>query len=138
MTRIQTLSGKLQTDEAPALAWRGWVPETPRAALLFVHGLAEHSGRYLRTAVHFAERGFACYGFDLRGHGSSQGRRVHIRPKFRDGNADASCYRSGSPGKGVVSWTGRAIPSPLHGPSPWSLTPPLVPSRLCLEGAPIP
>ena len=29
----------------------------------------------------------------------------------------------------------RAIPSPLHGPGPWSLTPPLVPSRLCLEGA---
>ncbi len=79
MTRIQTLSGNLQTADAPALAWRGWVPEAPRAALLFVHGLAEHSGRYQRTAGNFAERGFACYGFDLRGHGSSQGRRVHIK-----------------------------------------------------------
>ena len=41
-----------------------------------------------------------------------------VCPKFRDGNAGASGYRSGSRGKGVVSWTGRAIPSPPHGQSP--------------------
>lgn len=72
------MTGTLRTSDAQALAWRGRVPENPRGIVLFVHGLAEHSGRYQRTAEHFAGLGFACYGFDLRGHGASQGRRVHV------------------------------------------------------------
>lgn len=78
MVPIQMTTGTLRTSDVQALAWRAWVPNDPRGLLLFVHGLAEHSGRYQRTAEHFAGLGFACYGLDLRGHGASQGRRVHV------------------------------------------------------------
>lgn len=78
MTAIQNPSGRLKTADGLDLFWRGWIPENPKAVLLFVHGLAEHSGRYVRTATHFAGRGVACYAPDLRGHGESQGLKVHV------------------------------------------------------------
>ena len=75
---IRMTTGSFRTSDAQSLAWRAWVPNDPRGILLFIHGLAEHSGRYQKTAEHFAALGFACYGLDLRGHGASQGRRVHV------------------------------------------------------------
>ena len=78
MTDIQNPSGRLKTAGGIELFWRGWAPEAPTAVLLFVHGLAEHSGRYARTAAHFAGRGLTCYAPDLRGHGESQGLKVHV------------------------------------------------------------
>ena len=41
----------------------------PKACLLLVHGMAEHIGRYQHFAAFMADKGFAVYGFDLRGHG---------------------------------------------------------------------
>ncbi|HEX6737435.1 MAG TPA: alpha/beta hydrolase [Vicinamibacteria bacterium] len=61
-----------------ALPWSARLPESPRAALLFVHGLAEHRGRYAHVLAHFAGRGYAAYAFDYRGHGQSPGIRVHV------------------------------------------------------------
>lgn len=61
-----------------ALLRRHWRVETPRAAVLIVHGIAEHSGRYEYVGNYLAERGFDTLSFDLRGHGESQGRRGHI------------------------------------------------------------
>lgn len=84
---METPSGKLKSGDGLELFWRGWVPAEPVAVLLFVHGLAEHSGRYERTARHFVGRGLACYGFDLRGHGLSEGGRVHV-DRFEDYLAD--------------------------------------------------
>jgi alpha-beta hydrolase superfamily lysophospholipase len=61
------------------LYWRAWLPQAaPRHALLFIHGLAEHSGRYENPAAYFAPRGYACYAVDYRGHGRSPGRRGHV------------------------------------------------------------
>jgi alpha-beta hydrolase superfamily lysophospholipase len=71
--------GTLATDDGLALYWQSWSPPgDPDGILLFVHGLAEHSGRYLNPVRHFVARGWACYGFDYRGHGQSPGRRVHV------------------------------------------------------------
>jgi alpha-beta hydrolase superfamily lysophospholipase len=53
--------------------------EAARGRLLWVHGFAEHSGRYVATLRWFAERGFDCWMVDLRGHGRSGGRRTFIR-----------------------------------------------------------
>lgn len=49
-----------------------------RGRLLWVHGFAEHSGRYLETLRWFAKRGFESWILDLRGHGLSGGERVSI------------------------------------------------------------
>jgi acylglycerol lipase len=87
---IQNVSGQMKAVDGLELFWRGWIPETPAAVLLFVHGLSEHSGRYVKTASHFAGHGLACYAPDLRGHGNSQGLKVHVN-RFDDylGDVDA-------------------------------------------------
>ncbi|MBO5943574.1 MAG: alpha/beta fold hydrolase [Bacteroidales bacterium] len=45
--------------------------EDPKAAILFIHGLCGKIGRMLPTMSHFAAEGYACIGFDMRGHGDS-------------------------------------------------------------------
>ncbi len=57
-----------------------WEPEDSivRAAVCLVHGLGEHTGRYEHVAQHLTESGYALLGFDLRGHGKSDGIRGHI------------------------------------------------------------
>ena len=57
---------------------RSWPVASPRAAVLLVHGVAEHSGRYEKVGQGLADAGFDVLGFDLRGHGESGGRRGHI------------------------------------------------------------
>jgi len=47
----------------------------PRAALLLVHGLGEHSGRYDHVGSYLAERGVSVFAYDHQGHGLSEGRR---------------------------------------------------------------
>lgn len=44
---------------------------TPRAAIQVNHGLAEHAERYARFAGAMAERGYAVYAHDHRGHGAT-------------------------------------------------------------------
>jgi len=75
---VRNEDGRVATADGLALYWRAWTPERARAALLFVHGLAEHSGRYAGPAGFFASRGYACYAVDLRGHGRSPGPRVDV------------------------------------------------------------
>lgn len=61
-----------------------WLPETAcKAVLLIVHGLAEHSGRYMNVVNHFVPLGYAVYGIDHLGHGKSDGTRVYVE-RFRD------------------------------------------------------
>jgi acylglycerol lipase len=63
----------------PLLFGRSWLPESrPRGAVFIVHGLAEHSGRYGATAAALVDAGFAVHAVDYRGHGRSEGRRVHV------------------------------------------------------------
>ncbi len=57
---------------------RSWLPPEPVRAIALVHGFGEHSGRYEHLGAWFAERNTAVHGFDLRGHGSSPGRRGHV------------------------------------------------------------
>jgi len=66
------------------LYFQSWLPESePRAVLLMVHGLAEHSGRYRNVVDHFVPLGYAVYGIDHLGHGKSDGTRVYVE-RFDD------------------------------------------------------
>ena len=59
---------------------QSWLPEgEPRAGLVLVHGLAEHSGHYAAIAEEFTRQGYAIHAMDLRGHGRSEGPRCFIR-----------------------------------------------------------
>lgn len=55
----------------------------PKASVLIVHGLRDHSGRYASLARELVKRGWAIYAYDLRGHGRSAGPRVWV-DKFED------------------------------------------------------
>jgi acylglycerol lipase len=66
------------------ICYRSWLPQgEPRAALLIVHGLAEHCGRYANVVDHFVPLGYAVYGVDHIGHGRSSGTRVFVK-RFAD------------------------------------------------------
>ncbi|HUG53064.1 MAG TPA: lysophospholipase [Vicinamibacteria bacterium] len=78
------MSGALRTewtaaaDGGPILVGRSWVSAAAPADVLLVHGLAEHSGRYEATAATLAAAGLAVHAVDYRGHGLSEGIRVHV------------------------------------------------------------
>ena len=58
---------------------QAWIPEGDvRAAVLFVHGLGEHCGRYTNVVDKLVPMGYALYGFDLPGHGKSEGVREYV------------------------------------------------------------
>ncbi|MCM5679184.1 lysophospholipase [Schlegelella sp. S2-27] len=80
VTPISSLA-ELTVADGTQLALRAWpAPETPaRAAVLIVHGLGEHSGRYEHVAQRLRSWGFAVTGYDHRGHGRSQGPRGGLR-----------------------------------------------------------
>ncbi|HEX7050312.1 MAG TPA: alpha/beta hydrolase [Longimicrobiales bacterium] len=59
--------------------YRSWEIPEPRAALVIVHGLCDHSGRYDAFAESIAAAGCSTFALDLRGHGRSDGRRGHVR-----------------------------------------------------------
>ena len=71
----------LTTSDGLELHCRSDPGESPRALLLFVHGLAEHVARLDATSAAMGERGFSTFRFDVRGHGASGGRRHHV-PHF--------------------------------------------------------
>lgn len=88
MTSIRRSESSFHTPGGLWLFQRAWLPAPgrsgeplipdPQCALLLVHGLAEHSGRYEHVASWFAARGCAVYAYDQRGHGRSDGDRCHV------------------------------------------------------------
>lgn len=64
---------------APDLLVRHWASAGRAwAAMLIVHGIAEHSGRYERTGDGFAAVGIEVAAIDLRGNGGSGGTRAYV------------------------------------------------------------
>ena len=58
---------------------QSWHPSgKTKAKLAIVHGVAEHSNRYVNLVNGLVESGFALYAFDQRGHGKSEGQRGYI------------------------------------------------------------
>ncbi len=60
------------------LHYRSWEATRPHAALLVLHGLGEHSGRYLELGGSMVEHDVSTFALDLRGHGLSEGRRGYV------------------------------------------------------------
>ncbi|MGH2402254.1 MAG: lysophospholipase [Candidatus Limnocylindria bacterium] len=62
-----------------ALRTLHWSPMKPAwAALLLVHGLGEHAGRYEAVARQMAAAGIAVHAYDQRGFGASGGPRAYV------------------------------------------------------------
>ena len=53
-----------------------WTPTTPKAVIVLIHSLGEHSTKYRKyVAKPLTKEGFAVLSFDLFGHGKSKGKR---------------------------------------------------------------
>ena len=70
---LKSESFELTAPGGHAVFYRALVPESPRAALLALHGLAEHSGYYGEAMDALAAAGVAVFAPDHRGHGYSGG-----------------------------------------------------------------
>jgi len=70
------------------LFYQAWLPAAgqPRAVLVNLHGLGDHSGLYPTLANYFPARGTALYAYDMRGNGRSPGQRAYLRGwhEYRD------------------------------------------------------
>ncbi len=68
-------TGSFESASGEDAFYRVWRAAKPSAALLLVHGLGEHSGRYDHVGNYLAERGVSVYALDHQGHGRSGGPR---------------------------------------------------------------
>lgn len=67
------------------LQGRVWLSQNsnPNGSVFLVHDLGEHSARYAHVGEEFSKKGYNFIGFDLRGHGLSEGKKGHAS-KFTD------------------------------------------------------
>jgi alpha-beta hydrolase superfamily lysophospholipase len=94
---------------------RHWQPESkPRTAVVLVHGVGEHSGRYMNVVGPLVEDGAAVYSYDQRGHGVSPGLRVHI-DRWTEYRGDLTTYMR------MVAEQAPDLPIVLYGHSMGSL-----------------
>ena len=68
---MKHLESSYKTHDGLNLYLQAWLPDAPKASLLLVHGLGEHSGRYSQLVEKLIEIGIAVFSFDGRGHGKS-------------------------------------------------------------------
>lgn len=80
---MATENGYLNGPDNTKLFHQCWLPDTDtRAVLILVHGLAEHSGRYMNLVNSLVPQGFGVYALDHYGHGKSGGKRIFV-PRFQ-------------------------------------------------------
>lgn len=58
--------------------YQAWIPNEPKAVVQFVHGGGGHSGLAPHLVNKLISERFAFFADDLRGHGRSEGDRVHV------------------------------------------------------------
>jgi alpha-beta hydrolase superfamily lysophospholipase len=69
-----TDQARFTDSDGVEIAYRTWSPrELARGAVVVLHGASDHSGRYARIAEALADRGWAVFALDQRGHGLTAG-----------------------------------------------------------------
>ena len=73
---LRILQTSRQSEDGVRLCFQAWEPDgRPRAIVALVHGLGEHVARHAPLGLDLVGAGYALMGFDLRGHGRSDGLR---------------------------------------------------------------
>ena len=93
------------TRDGIRILTRHWAAPDPRAAVLLVHGLGEHSGRYEHVGEQFAAAGLEGFAWDHRGFGASAGERAWLDSwsRFHDDVEDRlAAVRATVPGLPVI------------------------------------
>lgn len=99
---VRKQEGAIGVSDGRRMFHRRWLPDgDAKAAVVIIHGYAEHSGRYDWTGERLAEAGFATYALDLPGHGQSGGEQALVRSMnefLNDVRLFVSLVRGWSPG----------------------------------------
>jgi len=75
---MKSKEGRFKGKKDVEIFWQSWLPTRPKAVVVIVHGLGEHSGRYAHVAEALVIADCAVYAMDHRGHGKSGGARTLI------------------------------------------------------------
>ena len=76
---MQSSEGTFQGDAGLELYYQSWYPNgQPKAVLILIHGVAEHSDRYLNLVDILVPNNLIIYTYDQRGHGKSPGQRGYL------------------------------------------------------------
>ena len=76
----QHLEGTITAYDGLTIYHQSWLPDGDvKGAVMLVHGLGEHSGRYGHVAARLNDAGYAVHALDHRGHGRSDGTRVYVK-----------------------------------------------------------
>ena len=86
--------GTFVTPDHLTIYHQAWRPDNdPKAVVMLLHGLAEHSGRYAHVAHTFSDAGYAVHALDHRGHGRSSGKRTYVK-SYAQFQADILQFRT--------------------------------------------
>ena len=102
---MPSVTGRANTADGLELLTRHWKADDPWAAVLLVHGLGEHSGRYEHVGDHLAGAGIDTFAYDHRGNGRSDGPRGDIDrwSRYHDDMAERlAVVRESADGRPVV------------------------------------
>jgi len=76
---MQSSEGTFKAGSGLELFYQTWHPQgNPKAVLVVLHGVAEHSNRYINLVENLVPENIAIYTYDQRGHGNSPGQRGYI------------------------------------------------------------
>ncbi len=97
--------GKFKSIRDNHIYYQAWEPDGEvKGVLPIVHGLGEHSGRYMNIVQYFVPLGYVVYGMDHIGHGKSDGPREYVE-SFDDFSAVFGAYmamiKQWQPGKPI-------------------------------------
>src|SRR5258705_7896083 len=82
----------LTAPDGALLVYDMYEAAAPRAAVLGLHGWADHAGRWRDVGERLCAAGYSTYLLDLRGHGRSGGRRGHLS-RFSQLLGDLQAFR---------------------------------------------
>jgi alpha-beta hydrolase superfamily lysophospholipase len=77
---VRHLEGQFTGSAGTQLFYQAWVPDLrrPRAVLVNLHGLGDHSSLYPNLASQVPAAGIPLYAYDMRGNGRSPGQRAYL------------------------------------------------------------
>ena len=91
MKGFEHTTGTFIGKGAIEIFFQTWTAPKPKTSLVIIHGMGEHSGRYMNLVGSLAGAGISIYAYDLRGHGKSGGKRGHVW-SFSEYTADLGIF----------------------------------------------
>ena len=71
-------TGSFNNKQGYKIFTQSWKVDQPKANLIVIHGIAEHSNRYLHLVEYCNENQMSVFALDLQGHGQSEGTPCNV------------------------------------------------------------